>query len=81
MWVVLLGPAQRVYGPFDDEETAWRFARFVSEEVDPAFVLPLASPVSELLTWRETCTVRLIADLKAAAAADAPAATAETPTT
>lgn len=53
MWVVLLGPAERVWGPFDDEEQAWEFARFASEEIDPAYVRPLISPVTEVLAWRD----------------------------
>lgn len=40
------------YGPFD-EETAHEFAGYLAAEVDPAYVVPLRSPTSELLGyWR-----------------------------
>lgn len=56
MWIVLLTDGQelrRCYGPFDNEGLAKRYAEFLSAEVDPAVALPLASPVGEVLDWRE----------------------------
>lgn len=41
------------YGPFHDRDEAIHFAEFLSKEVDPAEVVPLFSPVDELLGyWR-----------------------------
>jgi hypothetical protein len=66
MWAVQLptqaGPV--FYGPFEEHDVATRFARFVSEEIDPAKVVPLRaastsptgkwqSPLIELLNFRE----------------------------
>jgi hypothetical protein len=56
MWIVMLttGKDLRIcFGPFDDEALASRFAEFVTAEVDPAVVLRVESPVTELLNWRE----------------------------
>jgi hypothetical protein len=57
MWVVVLGShlpyhASAAWGPFADEATARAFAAYVTEEIDPAFVCRLGSPVTELLNWR-----------------------------
>jgi len=52
------------YGPFEDHEykVAERFARFVTEEIDPARVVPFndvppaggwSSPLLEFLNWRD----------------------------
>lgn len=45
--------AQAVYGPFTDQEEAKAFASFASQEIDPATVRRLSSPVGELLAWRD----------------------------
>lgn len=52
-WVVRLNEAHGkfMYGPFDDEAEASRFASYLSAEVDPAEVLPLRSPTAELLSF------------------------------
>ena len=42
-----------VFGPFTDREDAERFAAFATAEIDPARVVPLLSPVAELLNWRD----------------------------
>jgi len=42
-----------VFGPFSDREDADRFAAFATAEIDPARVVPLLSPVAELLNWRD----------------------------
>lgn len=55
MWIVLVQPnalTERAYA-FDSRALALRFAEFVSEEIDPATVIPLMSPTSELLAWRD----------------------------
>lgn len=51
-WVVDI-PGQAVYGPFGSEAEALAFRDFLADEVDPATVWPLKSPVSELLSWRD----------------------------
>jgi hypothetical protein len=66
VWAVQLaadgGPIY--YGPFrhDEHEAAQRFARFVTEEIDPAKVVPFTevwpvggwrSPLTEVLNWRD----------------------------
>lgn len=54
MWIVLLQqPGLHAYGPFATVEEAEEFRAFLAAEVDPAAVLKLASPVRELLGWRE----------------------------
>lgn len=55
MWVVICmsGANNRCYGPFDNPDLAERFARYLSDEVDPAGVFPVHSPTAELLTWRD----------------------------
>lgn len=53
MWIVRLTEQRVPYGPFDDEGQAQRFADFLSAEVDLALVERLASPVTELLNWRD----------------------------
>lgn len=54
-WVVILsaGPEGGIpYGPFTSENLAKAFARFLTDEVDPARVEKLRSPAGELLNWR-----------------------------
>lgn len=64
-WAVQLpAPAGPVYyGPFEEYPLAERFARFVTEEIDPAKVVPFngvwpvggwRSPLLELLNWRDS---------------------------
>ncbi len=55
-WVVILtGQAPQlpymVFGPFDHGGIAEAFAKFLSQEVDPAVCVPLRSPTVELLSW------------------------------
>jgi hypothetical protein len=61
-----------VWGPFHEQDAAERFARFVTEEIDPARVttwveaagLPggrPADPVAELLAWRDSVALPQIA--------------------
>jgi hypothetical protein len=55
-WIVLLRSGSRpddttCYGPFPDQQTAERFAAYLTVEVDPAIASPLQSPVRELLAW------------------------------
>ena len=56
-WVVSLStggfenPVFQVYGPFTDEQEAIQFAEFMTNEVDPAFVWELRSPLPSLLAW------------------------------
>ena len=56
-WVVVLGSHERYHSSacwvFDDQDTADRFAAYVTREIDPAQVLKALDPVAELLTWRE----------------------------
>lgn len=59
------GVGAYAYGPFDEEDLAARYAAYLTAEVDPARVVPLAevgparprivwqSAVAELLNWRE----------------------------
>lgn len=59
LWCVILRSGDRpddniCYGPFPDQQTAERFAAFLTAEVDPATARPLESPVSELLAWYAT---------------------------
>lgn len=50
-----------MYGPFKNEAEAKRFAGFVSQEIDPAYVdylhpdtvVDLQSPVTALLNWHD----------------------------
>jgi hypothetical protein len=65
MWAVVLYEARGryAYGPFTDKQVplAMRFADFLTKEVDPAGIVPLAevdgaqlrSPLEEVLNWRE----------------------------
>jgi hypothetical protein len=58
MWVVVLGSHLRYHsaacwGPFPDEESATRFAAFITAEVDPAKALRVMEPTAEVLNWRE----------------------------
>lgn len=71
-WAVLLEESNGTYayGPFDDKDLADSFAAFVTAEVDPARVVPLAevgparpgivwrSALDELLSWREVVALR-----------------------
>ena len=41
-----------VFGPFTTRPDAERFAAFATEEIDPAEVHVMCSPVTELLNWR-----------------------------
>lgn len=61
-WIVLLKTTGTgcMYGPFDDEAQAEHFADFLTTEVDPATVVPLKSPIAELLAWRRN---RMIPDV------------------
>jgi hypothetical protein len=65
------GPAP-VWGPFRMQDAAERFARFVTEEIDPARVATWAEavassdarpsdPVAELLAWRDSVALPQIA--------------------
>jgi hypothetical protein len=51
--VVVVEGHGTVFGPFATRVEADRFARFISDEVDPAQVRALCSPVVELLNWRD----------------------------
>lgn len=53
--VVVATESGTVFGPFATRVEADRFAAFVTEEVDPAEVRILCSPVVELLNWRDHC--------------------------
>ena len=55
-WVVIIPDASGgpvAYGPIEDGNTACRFAAFLRDEVDPAVVVKLRSPLLELLTFRD----------------------------
>lgn len=51
--IVILRGHATAFGPFDHHGDAARFAAYLTQEVDPADVLPLCSPVRDLLNWRE----------------------------
>lgn len=55
-WVVVLGSHQPYHASacwvLGDEDTAKRFAEFVTAEIDPAQVMRALDPVTELLNWR-----------------------------
>jgi hypothetical protein len=57
MWAVVLGSHQPYHASacwiFGDQDTAERFAAYVTAEIDPAQVLKAQDPVQELLNWRE----------------------------
>lgn len=68
VWVQLAEDASAhrvVWGPFTDDTAAKRFCLFVTDEIDPAEVVPSApgggpppghvviDPVHELLAWRD----------------------------
>lgn len=40
-----------IYGPIEDQQTAERFAAFVTTEIDPARAYRLGSHTQELLNW------------------------------
>lgn len=42
------------WGPFYDWDEASQFCQYVTQEIDPAFVVTLMSPAGELLGWRRT---------------------------
>lgn len=50
-YVVRLKEQGTVYGPFAEFKEAGQFASFLTSAVDPAEVLPVRSPVLELLTY------------------------------
>ncbi len=57
-WAVILGShlpyhVSAAWGPFTVYEEAVEFAKYVTAEIDPAFIAPLGSPARELLSWRE----------------------------
>ncbi len=56
-WVVVLGSHKEYHSSacwvFDNQDTAERFAAYVTREIDPARVLKALDPVAELLTWRQ----------------------------
>ncbi len=57
MWVVILGShlpyhSSACWGPFADQAAAERFARFVTDEIDPATAHRVMDPASEVLNWR-----------------------------
>ncbi|NEA21549.1 hypothetical protein [Actinomadura bangladeshensis] len=68
MWVAKVSDGEQdvaTYGPFKNEAEGARFARFLTEEVDPARVEysdyapgEVSSPVAELLAWRDSLKVR-----------------------
>jgi hypothetical protein len=51
--VVVAKESGIVFGPFASRGEAVRFAAYLTEEVDPAEVRILCSPVLELLNWRD----------------------------
>lgn len=58
-FVVIMREQGTVFGPFALKVDAERFAGFVTEEVDPAEVRMLCSPVLEMLNWRDRVPQRL----------------------
>ena len=54
-WCVLLkhGTGYVVYGPLSEKD-AHPFSKFLGDTVDPAIVLPLASPTGEMLAWYQS---------------------------
>ena len=55
-YVVILntGSDPVVYGPFHDGQTAYDFAAYLTQEVDPATVVLLRDPQRELLAyWKQ----------------------------
>lgn len=67
MWVVVLGSHLRYHssacwGPFADQESADRFAAFVTAEVDPAESLRVMDPASEVLNWRDMVAPRILTE-------------------
>jgi hypothetical protein len=52
-FVVVLKGQSVTWGPFETRSGADEFAAFVTEEIDPAEVRTLSSPVGELLAWRK----------------------------
>lgn len=58
-WVVLVNTGEAhltAYGPFADANEAAEFCRFAQEEIDPAYIGMLRSPVGEVLAWRRART-------------------------
>lgn len=76
LWAVSLNSShgEIAYGPFYERPTADGFAAFISDEVDPATVVPyrggddLHDPVAELLAWRRMheafCSEQRVAELE-----------------
>lgn len=61
MWIVQLetdAGSPYCYGPFEDETIAEWFAAFVADEIDPAVVISLHSPLTEMLAWHRTMKLR-----------------------
>lgn len=52
-FVVVLKEQRAIWGPFATRSGADEFAEFVTQEIDPAEVRTLSSPVGELLAWRK----------------------------
>lgn len=52
-WMVLLDSSHglHAYGPVEDEETATKFAEYLTREVDPARCIRLIDPTDELLSF------------------------------
>jgi hypothetical protein len=72
-YVVVLREQGTVYGPFENDGQAEHFADYLTDEVDPADVRALCSPVADLLGWRTNVAVPLISRLPACATpADCP---------
>lgn len=64
-YIVRLTEQGKCYGPFDDRGNAEEFAIFLGNEVDPARVLTLHEPASELIMFYNSV---VLAERKAAAA-------------
>jgi len=58
-YVVVMREHREVFGPFDIATEAERFAKFMTEEVDPCDVQVLCPPHLELLNWRDRVPLRL----------------------
>jgi len=58
-FAVVMREHREVFGPFETQDDAQRFAKFMTEEVDPADVQVLCSPHLELLNWRDRVPMKL----------------------
>lgn len=67
-WIVRLGEQGVCYGPFTDEDVATGFAAYLTAEVDPASVVRLSEPVTELLSFYGQFMARQAAEEAKAAA-------------